>query len=442
MRSGAARQMRGAIYGSDVSQALRHGGLLPEAELALIQEATQIEPADFQFVISPAAQLAAIGKLNLNQLSWLRSLLDPASTLDLKRHYFLKSYLLSSARSFPLIESLLDLGPVFSQNAVDEIIHDGDAAVASIHCLTSNIALPTGIHTESLEATGYLQAAALRKLIALRVRHVFSSNIGEILTAHDGIKKKLLRNLLFKRHGKIASTDLWLLFPQWEIPDHLTDQQLRVLALFGAEITYALMYPGVSLYPLATKHRLRPPIGYDQFPDSAPSTPALGEVLSKFLNTNPGASVAVCADFPQLLARGDIKLQHGEPFIELTQWPQLVTSLWWRLPEAAAVAVEECFDGCKQGFMISQLAQLPIRVFPKIQSATAALQALQKLVLDNSLAEKADAEMVRDFLLSISVSGDVHVEILENYESRRGVFSQLHYRSGFKFWLQKIFGRS
>ena len=442
MRSAAARRVREAIYGSSVSQALRHGGLLPEAELALVREAATIEPADFQFINSPAAQLAATSKLNLDQLSWLRTLLDPAFSLDINRDYFLKSYLLSTARSYPIIDAILDLAPTFSQVAVEVGIRQGSSNVATIECLNSNIALPVGKYSESLEAVAYLQAAALRKLIALRVRDVFTSSVNQVLTAHDGLKQKFLKNILHKTYGKLVASDLWELFPQWEIPAHLSEQQIKVLSTFGAEITYALMYPSVSLYPLSQHSRLAPPIGYDQIPEVRQAKPTLAETIGPFIASHPGASVAVCADFPQHLSYADFKLQSGEPIINLTEWPQLITSLWWRLPDAAAQAIDRCFDSCKQDYMISQLAQLPMRIFPKIQSAGAALQALPKLVMDDTIMQQADAEMVRDFLFSIEVGGDVHDAIVEAYESRRGVFSKLRYRGALKRRLQRLFGRS
>ena len=430
--------MREAIYGSSVSQALRHGGLLPEAEQALVQEASTIDPSDFQFINAPAAQRTAIDKLDLDQVSWLRNFYEKSNTLDIKRHYFLKSYLLSTARSFPIIDAILDLAPTFNQAAVSVTLRQGNSNVATIECLNSNIPLPVGIHTESSEAVGYLQAAALRKLISLRVRDVFSSSVGQVLTAHDGLKQKFLKRLLHASYGKLVAADLWELFPQWEIPDHLSEQQIKVLSTFGAEITYALMYPSVSLYPLSSENRLAPAIGYNQFPSANDSQTTLVETLSQFIMHNPGACIAVCADFPQNLSHANFKLLNGEPLINLTEWPQLVTSLWWRLPEAAAEAVEECFDSCKQAYIVSQLAQIPMRVFPKIHSATAAQQALQKLVIDDSVVQQADAEMVRDFLLSIGVTGEVQEAIREAYDSRRGIFAVLRYRGGLRRWL---FGR-
>lgn len=441
MKSGAALRIREAIHGSNVSQALRHGGLLPEAEITLIREARSIEPQDFQYIISPAGQLEALQKLNLDQLNWMRYLLEPSCKLDLKKNYFLKSFLLTTARSFPIIEELLDLGPLFNQAPLDVTLHHGDIAIGRIHCLNSNIALPTGIHAESMEAVGYLQAAALKKLIKLSVRDVFSNSVAIPLVAHDGTKQKLLKKLLHKRHGSLAATDLWQLFPQWEIPDHLSDEQLHVLGVLGAEITYALMYPSVSLYPISSQERLRPPVGYDQFPCIQKIEPTLAQLLKAFLEENPGAEVAVCADFPIDIPSTEVTTAKGSPVIELTEWPQLVTSLWWRLPDAAAMAVEDCFDSCKQAFIVDQLAQLPMRVFPTIQSADAAKSALEKLVLDESIIQHADAEMVQDFLLSIAVSGAVHEEIIDAYRSRSGIFAELKYRSGFKVWMQKILGR-
>lgn len=401
---------------------------------ALIMNTPILQDWVFGSLHTAEAQLAALPKLELDVVGWLEREGYECENGDLK------SYLVKSAKSPAVAAAIMERKvAVKAERREEQEVQSGERELGTVLHLR-NFHSRRGDHdwvTDLL--VGEYQGEILRELSRRQVGIVFSEWMAEDFPGTDTARlRKLVKYVEDRLPHSSFLENIEALFPKREIPEHFTDEQLKFLGRYGAELAYALLNPKVSILAttsmgdearnielIGKKQQSMREIVVDRREAIA------GAHIAEYLRKHPGETVALVYGHLHRFTSEDFPSAQSAPRVVKIDWPELLRGTQWELPAAVGGAIVAAKSNPEiQTQVVISAHYIPLGAFHQITSAAGKMNSLTKLLIADGSGFKNDPERLAAYLLSNPDTGrpverEVQAKIRSMQSNNIGIFKPL-----------------